>query len=467
MTRWMLYLAIQVMAALALDALIANSVAAPAECGRGRGQSEIASCSEVIRINPRAWWAYVNRGVSWDAMGQFDRAIADYSEAIKLNPKSALAYTNRGKVWDQKGDLDRALADHNRALLLNPKDDTAYSNRGSLYNAKGDFDRAIVDYNNAIKFNPRSAVAFTNRGIAKHNKGEFSNAIEDFKTALRLDPKFQRAKEEMRIAQDSISSNLSPQVAFGKPAEPSRPQQTEDKPLRPSYGKRVALVIGNAKYTHAGMLQNPIKDAQLLAATLRSSGFQSVTTKTDLTREGIIQALREFSKVADTADWAVIYFSGHGIEFGGVSYIIPVDAQLYADKDIELETISIRQLLNTVDGAKRLRLLILDACRNNPFAGQMRRTMASRSIGQGLAGVEPEAGTLVIYAAKHGETALDGKDNSPFVQALTRRVQQKPDLEVRRLFDFVRDDVLASTGRRQQPFSYGSLSASEDFYFAN
>jgi uncharacterized caspase-like protein len=97
----------------------------------------------------------------------------------------------------------------------------------------------------------------------------------------------------------------------------------------------------------------------------------------------------------------------------------------------------------------------------------MRRTMATRSLGRGLARVEPEAGTLVVYAAKHGEVALDGTGaNSPFVEALVSRINQRPGLEIRRLFDFVRDDVLASTGRKQQPFSYGSLSASEDFYFA-
>jgi len=123
-------------------------------------------------------------------------------------------------------------------------------------------------------------------------------------------------------------------------------------------------------------------------------------------------------------------------------------------------------VMNAVDGAKRLRLVLLDACRDNPFVGQMRKSVATRSIGRGLARVEPDAGTLVVYAARHGQVALDGDgSNSPFVSALVSRMNT-PGLEVRRLFDLVRDDVMAATNRRQQPFSYGSISGSEEFFFA-
>jgi uncharacterized caspase-like protein len=110
-------------------------------------------------------------------------------------------------------------------------------------------------------------------------------------------------------------------------------------------------------------------------------------------------------------------------------------------------------------------MVILDACRDNPFLNQMRRSVRTRSIGRGLARVEPEAGTLVVFAAKHGEAAFDGEgENGPFASAFVRRLTT-PGLEVRRLFDVVRDDVLAATQRHQQPFSYGSLPGSEDFYF--
>jgi hypothetical protein len=231
---------------------------------------------------------------------------------------------------------------------------------------------------------------------------------------------------------------------------------------------RIALLIGNQNYRYASALANPINDAQLLANTLRDAGFKSVTIKADLTREQTIQALREFARAADSADWAMVYYSGHGMEFNGENYIIPVDAQLKVDRDIAFETVDADKVLSSIQGAKRLRLVILDACRDNPFASQMKRTMATKSagVGTGLARMEPEAGTLIVYAAKHGEYALDGTGpNSPFVQALTRRIQEKPAQEIRRLFDLVRDDVVESTRRQQQPFTYGSLSGREDFYF--
>jgi uncharacterized caspase-like protein len=230
-------------------------------------------------------------------------------------------------------------------------------------------------------------------------------------------------------------------------------------------GRRIALVIGNSKYRSVPVLPNPGRDAGALASTLRGLGFQKVTLETDLTRERLYDALRTFAAEAERADWALVYFAGHGIELGGTNYLVPIDAKLATDRDIEFEAVSLDTVVNAVDGAKRLRLVLLDACRDNPFVSQMRRSMATRSVGRGLARVEPDAGIMVVYAARHGQIALDGDGgNSPFAAALINRMKS-PGLEVRRLFDLVRDDVMATTNRRQQPFSYGSVPGSEEFFF--
>jgi uncharacterized caspase-like protein len=224
-------------------------------------------------------------------------------------------------------------------------------------------------------------------------------------------------------------------------------------------------VIGNATYAAVPKLTNPPRDAAAVAAALRRTGFQSVTVLSDLTREGLVAALIAFAREADRAEWGLVYYAGHGIEVGGVNYLVPVDARLTSDRDVELEGVSLAQVLGAVERARKLRLVLLDACRDNPFVSQMRRTLGTRSVGRGLASVEPEAGTLVVYAAKHGESALDGDgSNSPFAAALVKNLVT-PGLEVRRLFDFVRDEVLEATNRRQQPYSYGSLPGREDFYF--
>jgi hypothetical protein len=230
-------------------------------------------------------------------------------------------------------------------------------------------------------------------------------------------------------------------------------------------GNRMALVIGNSAYKNVPALANPTRDADTMAAAFRAAGFKTVQLRNDLTREKLTDALQDFAAEADKADWAVVYFAGHGLEVNGTNFLIPVDARLAADRDVEFEAVPLDRVMNAVSGAKRLRLVLLDACRDNPFANQMRRSVATRSIGRGLTNVEPEAGTLVVYAAKHGQVALDGDGgNSPFVTALTKRMRT-PGLEVRRLFDHVRDDVLEMTNRAQQPFSYGSLPGSEDYYF--
>jgi uncharacterized caspase-like protein len=227
---------------------------------------------------------------------------------------------------------------------------------------------------------------------------------------------------------------------------------------------RVALVIGNDSYSNVAKLRNAKSDAENIAAALQRIGFTTVKLGLDLPREKVIEALKAFAAEADRADWAMIYYAGHGIEFGGTNFLIPIDARLASDRDVAYEAVALDQVLLTVEGARKLRLVILDACRDNPFATTMLRTVANRSVGRGLARVEPEGATLVVYAAKDGQVAQDGDGaNSPFATALVRYIET-PGLEINFLFRRVRDDVLNDTGRRQEPFVYGSLPAAE-FYF--
>jgi uncharacterized caspase-like protein len=227
--------------------------------------------------------------------------------------------------------------------------------------------------------------------------------------------------------------------------------------------KRVALVIGNSRYTNANMLPNPSADAKLVAASLKRAGFDTVDIRLDLGKSQLESELRAFGEKSEGADVALVYYAGHGIEAGGQNYLIPTDAKLQRDRDLEVEATRLDTVLLMGEGA-RMRIVVLDACRNNPFATTMQRTMRSRAVGRGLAAVEPEGETLVVFAAKAGATAADGEGaNSPFAEALSKRIAQ-PGLEISLLFRAVRDDVLAKTGRQQEPFTYGSLSGTA-FYF--
>jgi uncharacterized caspase-like protein len=227
-------------------------------------------------------------------------------------------------------------------------------------------------------------------------------------------------------------------------------------------GKRVALIIGNSAYQNVPPLSNPVNDGAMMAATLKGAGFDVVDSRHDLSAIETRRALRDFSDAAYDADIAVVYYAGHGMEVDGANYLIPVDAKLERDTDVFDEALSLERILVAAEPAKQLRLVILDACRDNPFAKLMKRTVASRAIGRGLAKIEPTSpNSLIAYSAKAGSTAADGDTrNSPFTIALAKHLTT-PGLDVRRAFGFVRDDVLKATGNRQEPFVYGSLGGDD------
>ena len=221
---------------------------------------------------------------------------------------------------------------------------------------------------------------------------------------------------------------------------------------------RVALVVGNSTYAHIGRLPNPDNDARDISAALGRLGFE-VTTELDADRVELTEALRAFTRRSAGADVSLVFYAGHGIEMDGVNYLVPVDARLERDVDVRFEAVTVDDLLVSTTGAS-LRLVILDACRNNPLARSMQRTAATRTVSGGsfadlnedLLGDE----TLVAYAAAAGTTAADGRGrNSPYTAALLSHLETP--LEVGLLFRRVRAQVLAATNGAQRPHEYHSL----------
>jgi caspase domain-containing protein len=226
--------------------------------------------------------------------------------------------------------------------------------------------------------------------------------------------------------------------------------------------RRVALVVGNAKYEHADTLANPTNDAKAIADLLRGAGFDVVDERRDVGVVEFKRAVREFLNTAASADIAVVYYSGHGIEVGGINYLIPVDAKLASAYDVDDETVSLDRVILATEQAKKLSLIVLDACRENPFLRAEGRLPATRSLASRLIGVQPtNSDTLIAYAAKAGSLSYDGVGpNSPFTTALVKYIAQ-PGLDIRIALGKVRDDVLAATGNQQEPFVYGSLGGAD------
>ncbi len=449
----------------------------------------LSDLTEGIRLNPQLATAYAARGSTFLAKGDVDRALRDLDDAFKLGNQSAQLFMDRGRVYAKKGDNDQAIGDYNRALQKNSKMAPAYANRGSAYARKNNLDQAIADYEEAIKLGlkdatlhyslgqtylrkgadtraivqfeeairlkPNYPIAYNARGEIYERQGRRSEALDDFRHAIELpaeagDVEHERGKAMARANSERLAAAVGPALAGPKVGTITNQQA----------GRRVALIIGNSKYAHAGELANPINDAKAISASLKRLGFQEVRERLNLSLADFNKELKAFSDLVEGSEWAVVYFAGHGLEVGGRNYLIPVDAELASDRHLEEEAVNMTRLLEKLEPAKELRLVILDACRNNPFIGRMAKArQLQRSVSAGLAPITDTGGVLVAYAARAGTIALDGTgSNSPFAEALVAHLEE-PGLEINFLFRKVRDRVLQTTASKQEPWTYGTLPA--------
>lgn len=228
-------------------------------------------------------------------------------------------------------------------------------------------------------------------------------------------------------------------------------------PVFAAEDSRIALVIGNADYADLPALRSPLRDAEAVAAALRDDGFSTVTVVANATRAELLTALDDLSKKAESADWALVYFAGHGAESDGNSYLIPVDARSGADAKLADQGVPLARVIAAAAPTRKLSVILFDAGRDNPFGFQLPPA--------GDAPVAPAESTIIAFAGKAGQAVSDGgaDANSPFAAALLKNLAT-PGLEVMKFFSRVRDDVLAATDMKQQPFFYGSL-AGEEFFF--
>jgi tetratricopeptide (TPR) repeat protein len=449
------------------------------------GQDDLAMADYNLALQKRPNFgnAYNNRGTLYLRRRALQSALDDFSSAIKYSPKMLFGYTNRARVETLNKDFDAALADFATAQQVEPDARQIASNRCLTYTAMGKYDLAITDCSSVIDKFPKWQFPLVNRADAYLAKGSLDLALKDYNTVLGLNPNnvrahagrgqlFEKRRDLTQARADyrSAAYALTPydeiEVAMARATAQERLAALAPQANAGAATRRIALVIGNGAYKNVHALDNPPRDAKLIAASLKDLGFQTVTVASDLTRDKFFEVLHGFAGEAEKADWAVVYYAGHGFEIGGVNYLVPVDAKLAADKDAETEAVALEQVIAAVGGARKLRLVLLDACRDNPFAPTMQRTIALKLVDKGFSNIEPSAGFMVVYAAKHGETALDGEGtDSPFAVAVAHDIRE-PHVEVRKLFDIVRDDVWTSTKHGQQPFTYGSPPGRDDFYFA-
>lgn len=444
---------------------------------------KIRSCTELLsgrRTSAAAQAnAYVLRGSAYIEKGMLDDAIADFDAALQRRPRSHHALDGRAWALNLKGEYAKAKRDLDEAIRIEPSYFYAYNNRGWSHNGLGEYLNAIADFNEAERRRPSFSYVFGNRAFSYRQLGRFPEAAADITRLINLYPdtaSFYQDRANVYIAARNYGAAISDiqsalrltrdkferqslEATLAEVRQPiDRPFQPPPPPLPPAqepqgYGRRIALVIGNTAYSAAGFLQleNPERDATAIAAALERIGFGgNVTLLANKGFREIRDALARFERAAEGADWAVIYYAGHGVEIAGGNYLVPVDAEIKHPDDVVAEAIPLSYLLRAVRGARVTRFVALDACRTNPEVDRI------GGVSNGLGDVDALYDTYILYAARRGTTASDGPPggNSPFARAMLRYLGVY-DLKLNALGRNVRDYVRGETQGTQIPFPYG------------
>jgi tetratricopeptide (TPR) repeat protein len=435
-------------------------------CARAPDREDaIPSCARLILAKKLGAadlaQAYVWRGIGYLRFkGDYGLGLTDFNEGIRLDPKIVAAYAGRAASYVRKGNLDLALKDLNEGLRLNPNHAAIHNGLGVYHVAKGEYDSALVEFNTAIRLFPQYLYAYRYRAETYESKGDLTASLADFRVALSLDPDQRQvgareAAEGIARVEQKLAANAGgTKVAVAIPQASQPGVASVVVPI----GRRVALVIGNSKYQHATQLRNPSNDAADITQALRKLGFDAIEGR-DLDRHGMEDKIREFGRKLEGADLALLFYAGHGMQVGGKNYLVPIDAKLERAGDLSLDTIEVGQILAQMEAEKRVNLVFLDACRDNPLARSFSRSLGTRStsVGSGLAAIQSAIGTMIAYATQPDNVALDGDGrNSPFTTALLKHVTT-PGLEISALMKRVRADVIAATHEKQVPWDHSSL----------
>ena len=478
----------------------------------------------AIDLNPYLTEALYNRGNIYLKRRAYDQAIADYNDALSQDPSFINAWSNRSTAWYFKGDYDQSIADTNRAINLDPSNALAFCNRGICFAMKGDFDTAIHDYTKALEISPRHVGALRSRAAAWKYENNIDKALADYSSVLDIAPDAechndrgllwaQKGEYEKALADFAWAQALSPEesvfaknhaimteliitareYSYARPRQPSdeyvlgaAARKAEEaatnaevspwnspepsalaKQVRTISGstRRVALLIGNSGYSRLHRLEHPVRDVRLIERSLLHANFSTVIAQTDVRLNDMIKVLQDFSRTADDADLALIYFSGHAIQMSGGNYIIPIDASLRSERDIEIETIDASRLLTALSGALGPRVLVLDACRESTLAHPLKLT-SGRAVGRGLCCMNTEPEEVIVFSETAGNVAPEWTtNNSPFAEAFARRIGDLQENNICKFVDGVCKNVLQRTSGQQHSVAFGSsVSNSEAFH---
>jgi tetratricopeptide (TPR) repeat protein len=450
-------------------------------------QGAVADLTMVIKLTPDASLAYSYRGNAKNALDDYAGAIADYNRAIELardNVAKSAVYYDLGFVFDKIKQFDDAITAFSMAITLNPKNSDAIGSRGWVRFEKGDMAGAITDCDQAIALKSDDVNAHINRGLAQVALGAFEKARNDYKTVMSLNhqPDEDLTKLERLLAEHDAGDKpaqafvvaaptasapvaVAPVVAALPPAV-AAPAIAAVAPAGPLKG-HYALVIGDDKYQNfpaEQQLDNAYSDASSIGDALKDIGYE-VMRGQNLTRQGMVDKLSAFTSQLHDGDTALFFFAGHGVSIEGANYLVPTDMpRVSVDSKGVVTGNSIKEseVVDQIQDKKvRIAVLILDACRDNPFSVAGTRAVLGNT--RGLSDAKPARGVFEIYSAGIGQSALDNlgpgdkNPNSVFTRVLVQTMRQNPDMDLPSLAVNVREEVAglaASINHEQTPAYY-------------
>jgi tetratricopeptide (TPR) repeat protein len=419
----------------------------------------LADADMAMSLAPGDEYMLVAAGNGYFAKQDFAKAQALYAEAQAADSTSQRASSGLASVTLEQGNADQALTLVDTALLQAPEKLGPYATRGHIMLTKGRVDEAIGNFEKALSDNNLDGMAYLGLGLAFKQKGDAQKARLNFEESLK--PHRLYAFQQKRASEAMLA------LADGKTDVQVATQKTTEEPIAKvpviafDPGKRVALVIGNSAYENANPLPNPTRDAKAIAIALKGLGFE-VLEGEDLNLANMHGKLKDFAQKAATADVALFYYAGHGMQVGDKNYLIPTDAALKEATAVDFELIDVnKSVLQYLGGDERTGIIILDSCRDNPLSRSFSRSFGktrSGTVAQGMAPMSADEGGLIIaFATAPGDVAEDGEgQNSPFTTALIKHMAT-PGIELEQMMKRVKKDVYNATNKRQQPWVNSAL----------
>jgi tetratricopeptide (TPR) repeat protein len=444
-----------------------------------------ADIEHAIELNPKEAAFQIKAGIFQEQLGNYEKAIKSYENASGLSESCAECYAAISRCQRILGLHDQALENANKAITMNSHESSAFISRGIVQISNGRYNEAVEDLVRALRISPGSSMAAFEISYAKYRQADYKTALEyvnqaiDLKTSFanawllrglinsKLGNKDDAAIDQLRSGEFVKGINNKAEMSDFDELSRELAGMLSDT-LKSGYvtadvkagSRKVALVIGVKNYAKTAPLTNSINDAVDMSKLLKRKGFEVIELLDPKTKSDMKGAALRYGRALQNDQEAVglLYYSGHGMQIDGVNYLMPTDVNLEVKADVADQCMDLDYLMSVMTGnGNKLSIIIMDACRNNPFRS------FTRSADKGLGVVNTPKGSYIVYATKPGSVASDGSDRNGLFTSKLLKFLNEPGLNIEQVFKKVAGEVGAASNDKQRPWIASDFTG--DFYF--